>query len=109
MYQQAGVLHLVLVQHVSCEGQLATLADVLEHAMTFTTALLGLEAWGEEEVPWDAGQLLKCFSRWLRLVCQRAVFVWVIDGIDDLVGEACVDSRYFCTSLLAVLVQKYSD
>lgn len=79
-YQAQGLVHVVLVQHVGEAATVSTLEELLEHAMAFTKDALNLDL----HVPWDSSDLLNLVWDWLDLVCQHCVFIWIIDGVDQM-------------------------
>jgi hypothetical protein len=87
-YEVEGLVHVVLVQHVGEESTISTVDELLEHAMSFTKATLNLDM----HVPWDSSDLLNLVWDWLHLVCQRCVFIWIIDGIDQMLPPEAMEA-----------------
>jgi hypothetical protein len=87
-YEVEGLVHVVLIQHVGEESTISTVEELLEHAMSFTKAALNLDM----HVPWDSSDLLNLVSDWLHLVCQHCVFIWIIDGIDQMLPPEAMEA-----------------
>ena len=84
---RAGAQRVMLVQYLGLESTAADTWAVLRDAMEATCHALRLGI----ERPWDEQGLMEAVPAWLDAVLAKAVFVWVLDGLDCLVSPSSVD------------------
>lgn len=89
-YSVDGETHLFLFQVVGNEMSVTTESEIIEQAMRLSDEELSLGL----TIPWHPDDVVKLVPKWLDLVCAKAKFTWMIDGLDHMMGENPIEAMY---------------